>query len=67
MLASGLWAAGSLVSRRADPPRNPFLASALQMLAGAGALALAGTLAGEWGRLDLAAVTAKSRSHCSTS
>lgn len=60
VLASGLWAAGSLASRRLDLPRNPFLSSAMQMLGGAAALALVGTLAGDWSRVDLAAVTAKS-------
>lgn len=60
VLASGLWAAGSLVARKADSPPSPFLATAMQMLTGAGALAITGTLSGEWGRLDLAAVTVKS-------
>jgi drug/metabolite transporter (DMT)-like permease len=60
VLASGLWAAGSLTSRHLPRPGNAFLSSAMQMLAGAAALAVAGTLAGEWGRVDLAAVSVRS-------
>jgi len=60
VLASALWAAGSLTSRHLPRPGNAFLTSALQMLAGSGALVLAGTLAGEWGRIDPAAVSVRS-------
>lgn len=58
--ASGLWAAGSLTSRHLPRPDHPFLASAMQMIGGATALAVAGTLAGEWSRVDLAAVSPRS-------
>jgi drug/metabolite transporter (DMT)-like permease len=58
--ASALWAAGSLASRRADKPRSPFLTTAMQMLCGSVALAVAGTLTGEWSRVDLAGVSTKS-------
>jgi len=60
VIASGLWAAGSLYGRRAPRPSNAFLGSSMQMLGGAAALAITGTLAGEWGRVDLAGVTPKS-------
>ena len=60
VLASALWAAGSLTSRHLPRPDNAFLASSMQMLGGSAALALAGTLSGEWGRVDLAAVSTRS-------
>lgn len=60
VLASALWAAGSLASRHLPRPGNAFLSSAMQMLAGAGALALAGTLAGEWSRMHPETVSARS-------
>jgi drug/metabolite transporter (DMT)-like permease len=60
LLASALWASGSLYSRRADLPRSPLLSTAMQMLAGSAGLALVGTISGEWGRVDLAAITLRS-------
>jgi drug/metabolite transporter (DMT)-like permease len=58
--ASAFWAAGSLYSRRAELPRDPLLSTGLQMVGGAAALLVTGTVMGEWARVDLAAVTAKS-------
>lgn len=60
VLASALWAAGSLTSRHLPRPDNAFLASSMQMLGGAAALVVAGTISGEWTRIDLAAVSARS-------
>ena len=60
VVASALWAAGSLTSRRVDLPASPFLSTAMQMITGSAALALVGTATGEWGRIDLAAVSTKS-------
>ena len=60
ILASFLWANGSLLNRTADVPASPFMAAAPQMLAGGGVLLLAATLAGEWSALDLAAVSGRS-------
>lgn len=57
VLASVLWAIGSVYSRRASLPASPFLATGMEMLAGGTLLVLAGTLAGEWGRFDPGAVT----------
>ncbi len=51
------WAAGSLLSKRVDLPRDPFLGTALQMLAGGGWLVLAGLLAGEGRHVNVAAFT----------
>jgi drug/metabolite transporter (DMT)-like permease len=58
--ASAMWAAGSLTARRVNLPKDPLLSTGMQMLTGGAALLLAGTLAGEWGRLDPGAVSAKS-------
>ncbi len=53
------WAAGSIYARGRDFPA-PRMATAAQMLAGGAGLVVLGTVFGEWGRLDLAAVTVSS-------
>jgi drug/metabolite transporter (DMT)-like permease len=60
VLASLCWATGSLYSRRAPLPASPLLGIAMEMVAGGALLALAGALAGESGRLDLAAASPRS-------
>ena len=60
LLASVLWAVGSVYSRRAALPESPFQATAMEMLAGGALLVLVGSAAGEWGRLDPAAVSGRS-------
>jgi drug/metabolite transporter (DMT)-like permease len=60
MGASASWAAGSLYSRKASLPASPLLGTAMEMLAGAGVLVVAGTAAGEWSRFDLGSVSAAS-------
>ncbi len=60
LLAAFLWAVGSLYSRSARLPQSPLMATSMEMLTGGAALLLMGTLTGEWGRLDLAAVSARS-------
>ncbi len=57
LLASLSWAAGSLYSRNAELPASPLLGTGMEMLAGGAALAVAGTLSGEWARVNLAAVS----------
>ena len=57
LLASVFWAVGSLYSRKADLPSSALLGTAMEMLTGGAALAVVGTLTGEWSRLDLSAVT----------
>lgn len=52
--ASLSWATGSLVSRTAHLPRRPLVGVGMQMLVGGAALAVAGILAGELGRIDVA-------------
>ena len=60
IIASASWAAGSLYSRTATRPADPFMSTSLQMLCGGGLLLLAGTLSGEWGALHLDHVSAAS-------
>lgn len=60
ILASLSWTAGSLYSRRARLPASPLLATAMEMLGGGLGLVVAGAVAGEWHRLDLAAVSPRS-------
>ena len=54
------WSIGSLYSRRAVLPASPLLGTSMEMLAGGVGLLLLGTIAGDWGRLDLAAAPARS-------
>jgi drug/metabolite transporter (DMT)-like permease len=60
VVASMLWALGSLASRRSVLPRSPMLSVGMQMtVAGAVMLAIAG-VRGEWARVDPSAVSARS-------
>jgi drug/metabolite transporter (DMT)-like permease len=54
------WSTGSIYSRAAPSAPGPMVSTAMQMLAGGGLLVLAGAIAGEPARLDLAAVSARS-------
>jgi drug/metabolite transporter (DMT)-like permease len=54
------WAVGSLYVRRAPLPVNPLRGTAMQMLAGGAVFAVIGLATGEAGRLDVAAITARS-------
>jgi drug/metabolite transporter (DMT)-like permease len=58
--AAFLWAAGSLLSRRVELPKDAFLSTGMQMIAGAGGLLLVGTLGGEWPRVHVEAFTTRS-------
>jgi drug/metabolite transporter (DMT)-like permease len=53
LAASLSWAVGSLYSKKAPRPRQPFLATAMQMLAGGLVLFAAAAVSGEWARLDV--------------
>jgi len=57
LLASLLWALGSLYSRKAPLPESPLLGTGMEMLVGGVGLVVLGTITGEWGRLDLAEVS----------
>jgi drug/metabolite transporter (DMT)-like permease len=61
-LAPLLWAFGSLRSRRAALPVNPFMSTTVQMLSGGALLLLAGLATGEVERLNLAAISGRSLS-----
>lgn len=56
VLATSLWAVGSLASGRLRMPADPFVATVWQMAAGGAAQVVAGTAVGEWSGLDLSAV-----------
>lgn len=60
ILASAFWAAGSVWSRRADLPENALMTTGMEMIGGAVSLALAGTIFGDWGRLNVSAITLRS-------
>jgi drug/metabolite transporter (DMT)-like permease len=57
LLASLSWSVGSLLSRRVPLPRQPAMASALEMLAAGPVIAAGAALKGEWTPFHLAAVT----------
>ncbi|MFP5335878.1 MAG: EamA family transporter [Actinomycetes bacterium] len=58
VLATLLWATGSMSAGRLPMPADPFASSVWQMAAGALGLLAGGTLRGEWADVDLAAVEA---------
>ena len=60
ILASLSWTAGSLYSRRAPLPSSPLLGTAMEMLGGGAGLLVAGLVAGEWRRFELAAASPRS-------
>ena len=60
VMASFFWAIGSLHSRRAELPESPLMAVAMQMIGGGLILVVVGSITGEWGRFDAAAVSTES-------
>ncbi len=60
MLASLLWATGSLYARRAKLPASTLMATAMEMIAGGAILFGASTLLGEWQGFSIAAVSSRS-------
>ena len=60
LLAALSWAIGSIYGRGADLPKSPLLGTGMEMLAGSAGLFIAGTISGEWGRLELASINARS-------
>jgi drug/metabolite transporter (DMT)-like permease len=60
VLGSFSWATGSLYTRTAKSPSSHLQATAMQMLAGGTLLLVAGTLVGDWGRLDPGTVSTRS-------
>ena len=60
VFAALAWAAGSVVSRQAPAHESSFVATAMKMLTGGVLLVVAGTITGEWARLEVAAITPRS-------
>lgn len=61
VFAALMWSIGSLESRHAAAPAgSPLLTVGMRMLAAGAILMVVGTLTGEWARVDLAAVSARS-------
>jgi drug/metabolite transporter (DMT)-like permease len=60
LAASFLFPLGSIWSRHAKEPAPAFVAAALQMVCGGASLALVSAAGGEWARVDLAAISARS-------
>jgi len=60
VLASFLWPLGSIIARHAKNPAPLFVASALQMICGGVALAVAAAMSGELAEWKLAAISARS-------
>jgi drug/metabolite transporter (DMT)-like permease len=54
------WAFGSIFSRRADKPASPFMAVAIQMIAGGGISIIAGLLMGEAANFDISMISLRS-------
>lgn len=55
-LSSFLWSCGTVLATRRPVPADPFATTVVQMGLGGAAMVLLGSVGGEWGRLDLAAV-----------
>lgn len=60
LLASLLWATGSLYARRAKLPASTLMATAMEMITGGAILFGASTLLGEWRGFSIAAVSGRS-------
>lgn len=60
LLAPILWSLGSLHSRQANLPDNPFMTTAMEMLAGGILLMVAGFVTGEASELNVAEISAAS-------
>ena len=58
--ASICWALGSIYAKGARLPRSPFVATAVEMMAGGVALVAAAGVTGQWGELNLATVSGNS-------
>lgn len=60
VIASLFWAVGALYSRIAKVPSSPFMAAALQMIAGGSSCLLFGLTMGEWTQFDFSFVSIRS-------
>jgi drug/metabolite transporter (DMT)-like permease len=57
LVAAASWALGSLYSKRAPQPRDPFTGTGMEMIAGGALLLVAATATGEWGQLGRSATS----------
>jgi drug/metabolite transporter (DMT)-like permease len=55
-LSSILWSCGTVLATRRPMPADPFATTVVEMAAGGATMVLLGSIGGEWGRLELAAV-----------
>jgi drug/metabolite transporter (DMT)-like permease len=60
LFAAFSWANGSLRTRAPSLPRSPWMAAAMEMIAGGAILLCLASASGEWTRLDPSAVSARS-------
>jgi drug/metabolite transporter (DMT)-like permease len=60
LMASLLWSFGSVYSRDADMPNSSLYSTAIEMFGGAAGLFLVGTFKGEWGQLNISAISTRS-------
>jgi drug/metabolite transporter (DMT)-like permease len=60
LLAGLFWAIGSLYSRTACLPDSPLLGTGMEMIIGGAGLLIAGTITGEWSRVNLATISVNS-------
>ncbi len=60
LFAAFSWAAGSVYARRATLPSSALLATGMEMIMGGVLQLLAGSLLGEWGRLELDSISGRS-------
>jgi drug/metabolite transporter (DMT)-like permease len=60
LLSSLLWSFGTVLSTRRPMPADPFVTTVVEMATGGSAMVVLGSVGGEWGRLDLAAVPSSS-------
>ncbi|HZS44184.1 MAG TPA: EamA family transporter [Blastocatellia bacterium] len=60
IMAAFFWALGSIYTRHAPLPSSNLLATAMELVAGGVLLFIAGSVTGEWSRLDIGRVTTQS-------
>lgn len=60
LLSSLSWSFGTVLSTRRPLPADPFVTTVVEMFAGGSAMLVLGTVGGEWGRLDVDAVSSSS-------
>lgn len=60
LVASAAWATGSLLNRSAHLPKSPWMAAAMEMIAGGVIMVVIATLSGEWSGLDPSTISTRS-------